>query len=79
MPGLPLRRVVQILERFEPDESAPDPVPPGELVWALGLGVCLGPGRELHAGECCAGCSPSVVLCSRSAGGGSSSHAVTCN
>ena len=30
VPGLPLRRVVQILERFEPDDFAPEPVPPGE-------------------------------------------------
>ena len=29
VPGLPLRRICQLLERWEPDESAPDPLPPG--------------------------------------------------
>lgn len=30
VPGLPLHRVCQLLERFEPDDCAPDPLPPGE-------------------------------------------------
>ena len=29
VPGLPLRRICQILERFEPDDFAPDPLPAG--------------------------------------------------
>ncbi|EFN59072.1 hypothetical protein CHLNCDRAFT_137813 [Chlorella variabilis] len=31
VPGLPLHRVCQLLERFEPDDNAPDPLPPGLL------------------------------------------------
>ncbi|KAK9839098.1 hypothetical protein WJX74_009525 [Apatococcus lobatus] len=31
VPGLPLRRICQILERFEPDDFAPDPLPAGLL------------------------------------------------
>lgn len=29
VPGLPLHRICQLLERFEPDDCAPDPLPPG--------------------------------------------------
>jgi hypothetical protein len=29
VPGLPLHRVCQLLQRFQPDDSAPDPLPPG--------------------------------------------------
>lgn len=31
VPGLPLHRICQLLERFQPDDCAPDPLPPGLL------------------------------------------------
>ena len=31
VPGLSLRRICQLLERFEPDDFAADPLPPGGL------------------------------------------------
>lgn len=33
VPGLPLHRVCQLLERFQPDENAPDPLLPGQLTF----------------------------------------------
>jgi hypothetical protein len=60
VPGLPLHRVCQLLERFEPDESAPDPLPPGEAcilkrvscLPVLRCAAAAGDGVE----PCCSGC-----------------------
>ena len=30
VPGLSLRRICQLLQRFLPDDFAPDPLPPGK-------------------------------------------------
>ena len=52
VPGLPLHRVCQLLERFEPDDCAPDPLPPG----ARTRGVC-----ESASGTC-SGCAVLLLL-----------------
>lgn len=40
VPGLSLRRICQLLNRFLPDEFAPDPLPPGRRPSLLCL-VCM--------------------------------------
>jgi hypothetical protein len=47
VPGLPLHRVCQLLERFQPDENAPDPLLPGQLSLHTALHRCC----MCHAGS----------------------------
>lgn len=48
VPGLSLRRICQLLNRFLPDDFAPDPLPPGQ--------------PSVRSCVCC-GSSPPVLTC----------------
>ena len=55
VPGLSLRRICQLLNRFLPDDFAPDPLPPGR-------GLCLPIYLAAHSGKVLVTCTPILKL-----------------
>lgn len=55
VPGLSLRRICQLLNRFLPDDFAPDPLPPGR-------GLCLPIYCIAHSGKVLVTCTPILKL-----------------